>query len=119
MSRDAAKRAARAHKVPFIVEQEDLDAMPPFPFPELGTYIPKGWQKVQEYFVDSSGFGQEGEPALTVNQFIKKLVVGRGYAITEVGQFQLYVGEFIKVDETLTQAEVNALIEKNTNWQEV
>jgi hypothetical protein len=96
MSREAAREAAKAHSVPFVVEKEDLKAMPPFPFPNLGDYVPKGWKKVNEYFVDHSGFGGDNDPALSVNQFIKKLVVGRGYAIIEVGQFQLYVGEFIK-----------------------
>ncbi len=96
MSRDAAKKAARAHKVPFIVEQEDLAAMPPFPFPNLGDYRPKGWKLITEHFVDSSGFGTEGEPALTVNQFLAKLTPGHGYAVIGEGQFQVWVGEFTK-----------------------
>ena len=96
-SRAAAAKAAREDKHPFIVEAEDLKAIPPFPFPFIGDYVPDGWRKVEDYFVDSSGFGRPGEPALTIEQFVKRLTVGHGYAITEAGQFQLYVGEYVQV----------------------
>lgn len=56
----------------------------------------KGWKKVKEYFVDSSGFGSESEPALTPKQFVAKVKEGFGYAIVSEGQFQVYVGEFKK-----------------------
>jgi len=97
-AREAVKRAAKKNLTPFIVEKEDLDNMPPFPFPFLGDYVPKGWKQTKEYFVDSSGFGKEGEPALSVSQFTDRLIVGRGYAITQMGQFQVYVGEYTKED---------------------
>lgn len=105
LSRDAAAKAAREHKAPFIVWPEDLNEWkaklangqyPSFPFPFIGDYKPRGFRKVNEYFVDSSGFGAPGEPALTVSQFLDKLRSGYGYAITEIGQFQLYVGEYRK-----------------------
>ncbi len=38
----------------------------------------------------------DSEPALSVNQFLKKLKVGHGYALIEEGEFQVYVGEFVK-----------------------
>lgn len=98
MARRAAARAAREGKVPFLLEAEDIADFREgvrFPFPFLGPYVPKGWKKVQEHFVDSSGFGAPGEPALTASQFIERLVIGRGYAITEAGQFQVYVAEYI------------------------
>ena len=62
----------------------------------LGDYTPKGYKIVNTFFVDSSGFGQEGELALTLGQFLGKVKVGRGYAIKEVGQFQVYINEYIK-----------------------
>ncbi len=95
-SRAAAAKASREGKRPFIVEAEDLKAMPPFPFPFIGSYVPNGWEKVEDYFVDSSGFGQPGEPALTIEQFLPRLKMGRGYAVTEAGQFQLYIGEYVQ-----------------------
>jgi hypothetical protein len=49
--------------------------------------------------VDSSGFGEAGEPALTLRQFLGKIKTGCGYAITEAGQFQVYIGEFEKTAE--------------------
>ncbi len=98
MARQAAAKAAREGRVPCLVEAEDIAAFRQgrrFPFPFLGPYVPKGWKKVQERFVDSSGFGASDEPALTAEEFIDRLVLGRGYAITQAGQFQVYVGEFI------------------------
>lgn len=99
-SRKAAAKASKSNKIPFIVEQEDIDFWRDYqrqlPFPNLGTYVPKGWEKVDELFCDSSGMGAENEMALTYNQLIEKLEAGKGYAITQAGQFQVYVGVFEK-----------------------
>lgn len=62
----------------------------------------KGYELLGEYMVDNSGFGQEGELAHTKDQFLTK--VGEWLdihqkltaKITSVGQFQVYVGLFIK-----------------------
>lgn len=94
ISREAAEKASKENLMPFVVEQEDIDNMPPFPFPFLGDHVPNGWHKVNEFFVDSSGFGGDNELALSVRQFLTKLKVGRGYAVTEAGEFQVYVGEY-------------------------
>ena len=64
--------------------------------PHLGYRRPRSWKLVHTYFVDASGFGQAGEPALTAEQFQAKVKAGFGYAIIEQGQFQVYVGEFQK-----------------------
>jgi len=72
--------------------------------PFLGDYVPPGFQFVRKYFVDASGFGAPDEPALTADQFlaaIRKNVLSDksyGYGILEVGQFQVYVGEYIKTE---------------------
>ena len=104
-SRAAARKAARAKKVPYFVWPKELDEwnlrlasgrLPEFPFPFLGSYVPKGWKLTHTYFVDSSGFGETGEAALTIRQFIGKIKGSHGYAITEVGQFQVYIGEYEK-----------------------
>lgn len=67
--------------------------------PNFGTYVPEGWILKEQYFVDSSGFSTDAELAghscLSFNQLVKKVKKGRGYAIIEVGQFQLHVGEFV------------------------
>jgi len=98
LSQEAAIEAAEENRVPFITWEEDLNTMPPFPFPFLGNYVPDGWELEETYFVDSSGFGQEYEPALTANHFLKKIKVGKGYAIREAGEFQVVVGEYDKVE---------------------
>lgn len=63
----------------------------------------KGYELIENLFVDSSGFGAENELALTPSQFEKELTRiinengGMVYAtITDVGQFQIYVGMFKK-----------------------
>ena len=97
MQREAASEAARQGKTPVIIDQHDLDdgRIPQIPF--IGDYVPAGWTKLdKDYFVDSSGFGSEGEGALTMRRFLATLVPGHGYAVTEAGQFQVHVGEFIK-----------------------
>lgn len=79
----------------------------PFPFPNLGDYVPEGWELVERHFVDSSGFGQPGEPALTAPEFAR-IVEERndrygdqvGWGVVEVGQFQVYVGEFHRKDQS-------------------
>lgn len=107
--RDAAKKAARQHLTPFIVEREDIadwkeNGVRSFPFPFIGDYVPKGWDTVKDeedqdvkYFVDSSGFGEDNEPALSLRRFVEKLEPGFGYAVTEAGQFQVYVEKFHKI----------------------
>lgn len=94
-SRKAARESAKAHLVPMIVEAEDIPHMPPFKFPFIGNRTPRGYRKVAEHFVDSSGFVSSGEAALTIEQFKAILVPGHAYATTEAGQFQVYVSEFL------------------------
>jgi hypothetical protein len=67
--------------------------------PNIGDYraTKLGWKLVDKYFVDSSGLGASGEGALTFNEFADKAKIGRGYAIIEAGQFQVYIGEFVKL----------------------
>ena len=96
LSRKQARLAAKLHKKPYTLWEEDLKHMPPFPFPNIGSYRPKGWELVEEYFVDKTGFGADDEPALTIQGFLKVLKPGMGYAIIEEGEFQCYVGEFKK-----------------------
>jgi hypothetical protein len=104
MSRQAARRAAREGKYPLIVEQEDIEharrslslgRIPRFGIPFLGTWKPRGWKATSNrYFVDVSGFGRPGEPALTQAEFVGKMRAGFAYALVEVGQFQAYVQEY-------------------------
>ena len=54
------------------------------------------FEEIDSYFVDSSGFGREDEPALTVDQFLAKVKAGRFYAVTDIGQFQVHIGEYIE-----------------------
>jgi hypothetical protein len=64
--------------------------------PFIGERKVRGWTEVNRYFVDSSGFGRAGEPALTADQFFRKVRKDFAYAIVEQGQFQMYIAEFQK-----------------------
>ena len=96
MNNKACEKAKKAKLIPYVIREGDGEKFPPFPFPNLGYYRPKGWELVGEYFVDSSGFGRDDEPALSIDQFLEKLKVGYGYGLIEEGEFQVYVGEFVK-----------------------
>jgi hypothetical protein len=105
LSRERAVLAAEARLEPFLVEAEDLEdwrrtieagKQPRLPFPNVGDYRPEGWELKDTLFCDKSGFGAPWEPALTAEQLIERLEVGKGYAIIEEGEFQLYLGEFLQ-----------------------
>lgn len=104
----AARVAARTGKRPYVIfdaaEVDRLQAAGRMPFPFLGSYRPKGWTLCEELFCDASGMGSESEPALTVRALCAKLreYVAKdatyGFAVTEAGPFQVYVGVFRKVE---------------------
>jgi hypothetical protein len=62
----------------------------------------RGYKLIKEFFVDNSGFGSESEPAYTASSFVSELEnLFKEYPqvhtfLTGVGQFQVYVGCFVK-----------------------
>ena len=101
MNREAGEEARYEGREPYVFNGFDMknlrdgDLYPIRKIPRLGDYTPEGWEKIDSLFVDASGFGREDEPALTAEQFASKVREGHGYGICEVGQFQLFVGEFL------------------------
>ena len=104
MSDDAARKAKRGGETPYAFwDNKEIDEVRTFPFPFLGTYVPKGWEVLdQTWFVDSSGLGAPYESALTQKQFrnaLKDFLAENprrhiGFALTEVGNFQVYVAAY-------------------------
>ena len=98
MNARAARASRRDGTLPLVLSSAQIaDAhagRPSFQIPSIGSRRPRGWKLVAHYFVDTSGFGERGEPALTMADFLAKLRPGYGYAVIETGQFQRYVGEF-------------------------
>ena len=94
----AAAKAARNRSVPLVSWPEDSARDLGRTMPFLGEYVPEGWVMEETFFVDASGWGQEGEPALTLGQFdeIVRQHVGSGWAIVEAGQFQVVIGRYEK-----------------------
>ena len=79
---------------PYVAECDGDEGV--FKYPNFGYYRPQGWKEVGTYFVDNSGFGGDGEPALTAEKFQASVKEGYGYAVTEEGQFQVHITEFKK-----------------------
>jgi hypothetical protein len=77
-----------------------------FKVPMLGDKVPRGWRRTsrQPLFVDSSGFGAPDEPALTQEQFLDALTIGKAYGVIEAGQFQVYVAEYEKTERRKPEA---------------
>jgi hypothetical protein len=74
----------------------------------------RGYECIEELFCDSSGFGQECEPALTVNAFerrTRELINEHGTlytGITGQGMFQVYVGFFKKTGKAIAKKVAHA-----------
>ena len=91
---DAAVKAAKLKQEPLIAFTDGDEAV--LKCPDLGDYVPHGYKLIETLFVDNSGFGMDTEPALTIPQFLAKVKDGLGYAIVEVGQFQVHIGVYRK-----------------------
>jgi hypothetical protein len=106
MNREAAVRARNLDIQPYLIASTDclnevFESWRPLPFPSIGDAdedFDKIFKRIDTLFCDSSGFGASNEPALTREQLHVKLADiikehGSIYvAITETGQFQLYLG---------------------------
>ena len=124
MDRAAGRRAAREHKTPFLLFSAETVAQDIYHAPLLGTHCPKGFRPATPaetglslddhgiygtenevlFFVDSSGMGSAGEPALTLGELATYLqdVIARcpqlsfGIARTQEGQFQTHIKLFVQ-----------------------
>ena len=102
-----AEHPDRARLVEPYVYDDPADAVAngPFPFPLLTPdLLSEDWEKTEQtWFVDSSGFGRPGEPALTADAFRRQLAEyvqehpEHGFGLTGVGQLQVYVSAFRRV----------------------
>lgn len=107
MSDQAAMRVAFERELPVYVPYGSM--RPPFPIPFLGNAVDKynlPYEIVIEFFVDSSGWGQPGEPAMTIDEFcraaedlIDETDEPLYWGITTAGQFQVYVAAYRKTNE--------------------
>jgi hypothetical protein len=64
---------------------------------ELEGYVRRGvytYNGKGAFFVDKSGFGAPGEPALNLEEFLDLIRPGYGYGVIEEGQFQVHVAVF-------------------------
>ena len=102
LNTNIAVEVAERELVPYVpADAEEVDYWPPIPFPDLGYLQPDGWERTdQTWLVDKTGHGHDWEPALTVEQFKRRVRAyvmenpGHGFAITEEGPFQVYVTAF-------------------------
>jgi hypothetical protein len=90
-----------------------------FPFPDMTDQsLSEGWESTgKTWFVDSSGFGREDESALTAGTFRKQLIEylqehpDHGLGLSGIGQFQVYVSAYRKVDANELPDGVEAVCE--------
>ena len=102
LNTQVAVEAAEREVVPYVpFDAEEVDYWPSIPFPNLGYLASDGWEKTDAvWFVDKTGHGHDGEVALTVEQFKREVRAyvaehpGHGFAVTEEGEFQVYVSAF-------------------------
>lgn len=74
-----------------------------FNIPFLGDHIPDGWERLeQEIFVDTTGCGKPGDPAITQFDFFMRTADllkdantdAYGYAVIEQGQTQALIATY-------------------------
>jgi len=95
MNEEATAQAESYRTQPFVAKYDgDNDV---FQCPSIGDYEPEGWEEVEQLFVDTSGFGAPGEPALTADEFLSVVKKDYGYALGDVGQFQAHIRVFRRV----------------------
>jgi len=116
LKRDAERKSKREHITPFILLpcHKDGRVLPRIPFigertwkrdwrvADLNKLLPDitpedrcDLRESNIFFVDSSGWGDGNELALTMSAFFDLAPFGFGYAIVEAGQFQVCVRAFI------------------------
>lgn len=90
-NREAGREAKGSNKIPISGKRAMAN---PSNIPNIGDHVPAGFTETETFFVDNSGFGSDSEPALTTEQFFVKVKNDHYYAITSVGQFQVYITEY-------------------------
>ena len=78
-------------------KQSDITSENVRKLPMVGRENVVGYKFIRYWFVDSSGFGQEGEAAFTFPQFLNRMQPGYAYGIVNAGQFQVNIGQWQKV----------------------
>ena len=104
LNRQATRRSQAERKVPALIEACDVQAYrdgdeDAIAIPMIGDRLPRGYRKVGEpLFCDHSGFGSEGESALTLRGLLAILEqrAPSYWGIVESGEFQSYAQEYQK-----------------------
>ena len=103
VNNEIAQKAAKQGLVPYVPSSVE-EVTSPFSFPNIGSLKPRGWSNTGEtWFVDKTGHGFDNEPALTWQQFRRRLGgyilrhPSHGFAVTEEGEFQVVVSAFRRI----------------------
>ena len=107
LSNEMARRAARAHRRPYVPYDETEIRNNPqilYSLPNIGSYRPPDYEQVDYWTVDKFDVDDSG-PALSWEQLRAQMLQDMaetatyGYAIIEEGPFQCVVGKFKQVEE--------------------
>lgn len=126
MDRQAARKASLEKRAPFVIFSADTAEQDLRHAPFLGGYCPRGWHRAKPadvgldpnahgiyggsrevlLFVDKSGLGHPGEPALTLAEagtYVRSalrhaadLGLTLGVGLCKEGQFQVHVQLYVK-----------------------
>lgn len=94
-----------------------------FQLPNLGDFRPEGWRLVDSRLVDNTGMDEHG-PAMTRRRFIDWVMETvaddptAGFAVIEVGQFQVVVGYFTQNPEIESGEDPNGIPAEDLEWEE-
>lgn len=110
LNQDAARASRKAGKEPWVPTAAERLQMARGIVPEgarlpyLGDYVPRGWRRseAEDLFIDTTFEGyigpssdERGTPNLPrAMQLVSGDAEGTGYAMTEHGQFQGYLGRY-------------------------
>lgn len=100
MAENQGKKAKRLGSKPYPIKHLNVDTLQTFPFPNIGSYVPSGWELEDYKTCDKTGWGYESEPALTVRglkEWIKRMQksdTNYAMAIIKEGEFQVVIGLF-------------------------
>lgn len=100
MAEDQGRKAEQLGRKPYLLRNLNVDTLQSFPFPNIGSYRPAGWELSDYKTCDKTGWGYESEPALTIRglkAWIKdcqKSDENYAMAIIEEGEFQVVIGLF-------------------------
>lgn len=92
--------------VPYVpTNADELDGWPPFPFPNLGKSVPKGWERTGQTWLVKTGGGCGDRTAFSCDEFRRQLAgyilrhPGHGFGVVDEADCHAVVAAFRRTEE--------------------